>query len=174
MAGPADRPGQAPRDRAGAPGRRGARRAGAASAAGDQRLHAGRLARVPAGVAARPAVLAALERAITADGRARSAAGTLAGRIESTTCVPYSRDPSPAAGPAAATAGRYECLAITRDIPRSSRNVAGAIGYPFWARVDFRRGTFAWCKVNLRPGERGIGGEAALAGLPAGCNLQRP
>jgi hypothetical protein len=70
-----------------------------------------------------------------------------------------------------ATAAAYECTAITHVIPGSSHNIPGAIGYPFWARVNFRRGTFLWCKVNLRPGERGIGGEPAVVALPAACNL---
>jgi hypothetical protein len=138
----------------------------------DQRLHTGRAGARPADrAAAQRTVLADLERAITADARARTAAGTLSRHILSTTCVPFTRGPVRAAPPPTATAGTYECTAVTREIPRSARNTTGAIGYPFWARVNFRRGTFQWCKVNLRPGERGIGGEAAVVALPAACNL---
>jgi hypothetical protein len=138
----------------------------------DQRLHTGRTSTLPAGpVRAQRTVVAALERAITADARGRTAAGTLTGNVLTTTCVPFTRAAVRVAPPPTATAAGYECTAVTREIPRSARNIAGAIGYPFWARVNFPRGTFEWCKVNLRPGERGIGGEAAVVALPAGCNL---
>ncbi|HEV7462277.1 MAG TPA: hypothetical protein VGN78_17220 [Solirubrobacteraceae bacterium] len=138
----------------------------------DQRLHAGRAGALPSNpVAAQHAVLADLGRAITADARRRTAAGTLAGHVLTTTCAPFTRGPVRVAPPPTSTAAGYECTAVTREIPRSSRNIAGAIGYPFWARVNFRRGTFAWCKVNLRPGERGVGGEAAVVALPPACNL---
>lgn len=138
----------------------------------DQRLHTGRTSSLPADPArAQRTVVAALERAITADARGRTAAGTLTGSVLTTTCAPFTRAAVRVTPPPTATAAGYECTAVTREIPRSARNVAGAIGYPFWARVDFPRGTFQWCKVNLRPGERGIGGEAAVVALPAGCNL---
>jgi hypothetical protein len=138
----------------------------------DQRLHTGRAGALPADpVAAQRAALAGLERAITADSRARAAAGTLAGPIVATTCAPFTRGPVRVAPTPGATAAGYECTAVTREIPRSARNTAGAIGYPFWARVNFRRGTFQWCKVNLRPGERGVGGEVAVVALPPACNL---
>jgi hypothetical protein len=138
----------------------------------DQRLHAGRASALPADpAAAQRTVLVDLERAITADARARTAAGTLDGHILTTTCAPFTRAAVRVAPPPTATAAGYECTAVTGEIPRSARNTAGAIGYPFWARVNFRRGTFQWCKINLRPGERGIGGEAAVVALPAACNL---
>ena len=138
----------------------------------DQRLHTGRTSALPGTpVTAQRTVVAALERAITADARARTAAGTLAGNVLTTTCAPFTRAAVRVTPPPTATSAGYECTAVTREIPRSARNIAGAIGYPFWARVNFPRGTFEWCKVNLRPGERGIGGEAAVVALPAGCNL---
>jgi hypothetical protein len=140
----------------------------------DQRLHSGRAPSLPADpAAARRAVVPDLARAITADARARTAAGTLAGHVQATTCAPFTRGPvRTAPSPTAASAG-YACTAVTRRIPRSARNVPGVIGYPFWGRVNFRRGTFVWCKINLRPGERGIGGEPAFVALPAPCNLLR-
>lgn len=138
----------------------------------DQRLHTGHAGALPADpAAAQRTVLAALGRAITADAQARAAAGTLDGHVLTTTCAPFSRGAVRAAPSPTASAAGYECTAVTRDIPRSAHNVAGVIGYPFWARVNFRRGTFAWCRVNLRPGERGIGGEAAVVALPPACNL---
>ena len=138
----------------------------------DQALHAGRARSLPAnpGLAQR-AVVAELERAITTDARARTGAGTLAGHVQSTTCTPFTRGTVRVTPSPTSTSAAYECTAVTRDIRRSSRNPAGQIGYPFWARVNFPRGTFQWCKVNLRPGERGIGGEPAVVALPAPCNL---
>jgi hypothetical protein len=139
----------------------------------DQRLHTGRAtgARPSNPAAAQRALVADLERAITGDARARIAAGTLSGQVLTTSCRPFTRGPTPASTSPTATAAPYECTAVTGDIRSSQRNPAGAIGYPFWARVDFPRGTFLWCKVNLPPGERGIGGEVAVVALPPPCNL---
>ena len=140
----------------------------------DQRLHTGRAGFVPSNpVAAQQAVVADLQRAITADAQARTAAGTLSGHVLRTTCVPFTRGTARVTPSPTATAAGYECTAVTGEIPKSSRNVAGEIGYPFWARVDFRHRTFQWCKVNPPPGERGAGGEAAAVALPAPCNLVR-
>ncbi len=138
----------------------------------DQRLHAGRASALPSDpAAAQRTVLADLERAITADAHARTASGTLERPVLTTRCAPFTRGTVKVAPPPTATAAAYECTGVTRDIPRSAHAPAGEIGYPFWARVNFRRGTFEWCKVNLPPGERGIGGQAAVVALPAPCNL---
>jgi type II secretory pathway pseudopilin PulG len=140
----------------------------------DQRLHAGRAASVPANpIAAQRAVVADLERAITADARARTAARTLSGHVLRTACAPFTRGSARVTPSPTATSAGYECTAVTGDIPKSSRNVAGIVGYPFWARVDFRRRTFVWCKVNPPPGERGAGGAAAAVALPPACDLVR-
>jgi hypothetical protein len=123
---------------------------------------------------ARQIVLDRLESAITADARQRHASGTLPSRVERTGCVPYVRPrvahpPSPS--PTARRAS-YECLAVTSDIEPTARTVPGELGYPFWARVDFRTGKVVWCKVSPRAAERGIGGDLYVA-LDRDCDLAR-
>jgi hypothetical protein len=133
----------------------------------DQALHSAHPAR-PRGLAdsvAEARLVRDLEGSITADARARIAAGTLAGSIVSTTCRPFTRTASPA--------GKYECTVAARAIPRSAGNVPGVLGYPFWARVDVARFAYVWCKINPQPGERGIGGSLGRVVLPRRCDLRR-
>lgn len=116
----------------------------------------------------------ALQAAITADARKRYRMHQLDSRVLHTTCVPFSRidDSHPPEPPLRAASGKYECTAATVLIPRTQRTVSGEIGYPFWARVDYRRGRATWCKINPRPAERGIGGEVSVPLAPA-CDLLR-
>jgi hypothetical protein len=145
----------------------------------DQRLHEAR--GVPprhsgaSELTRRQVLVHELERSITLDARQRAAAGSLRGPVLATSCRSYSRGRrAPSARPSLTEpVGRYECVAVTSAIPRSARNVAGTLGYPFWARVDFRSYSYAWCKVNPPPGERGIGAATAAVGIPARCDLQR-
>jgi hypothetical protein len=113
-----------------------------------------------------------VEAAITADAQARHAGGQLDARVESTRCVPYVRPRPlrPPEPPLTAARGKYECLAVTRPIEPTAVSAAGNLGYPFWARVDFRHGRVVWCKVNPRSAERGIGGDVYV-GLPRECDL---
>ena len=130
----------------------------------DQRLHRGRGA--TAGEA-RPALETDLKSAITADARARVAAKTLRGPIQSTECEPVPH------GPFVPTSlrGGYECIAVSSRIAKGVE-VGGQIGYPFWAIVDYRKGTFAWCKINPRGGERAIQSLEPVINPPAGCDLK--
>jgi hypothetical protein len=138
--------------------------------AADQQLHRGRVTGVPGkgGTGARSLLVAELEHSITLDARRRVSAGTLKGPILKTSCRPYMRAPSAASAP-----GEYECTAVTAEIPRGARNVAGQGGYPFWARVNLRASAYVWCKINPRPSERAIGSEIVVVALPAQCDLQR-
>lgn len=119
-------------------------------------------------------LLSRLETAITADAQARFRRGSLPGRTRFTSCIPYVRptveDP-PDPPPGAAT-GRYECLATTTTVAPTERTEGGHAGYPFWARVDFRRGRAVWCKANPRPAEGGIGRDVFVR-LPEECDLER-
>jgi hypothetical protein len=117
-------------------------------------------------------LLSRLEGAITADAQKRFRGGSLTGRVSSTSCVPYTRPrvENPPDPPLRAATGKYECLATTATVAPTQRTEGGHAGYPFWARVDFRRGRAVWCKVNLRPGEGGIGGDIFVP-LPAACDL---
>lgn len=122
--------------------------------------------------AAQDALVGALERDITRDARRRHARGEVSSRASDTVCVhlvrPHKKVPPP---PAVGTpeAG-YECTAVTTRVPATSRNAAAMTGYPFWARVDFRTGRYAWCKVNLQPSEGGIGGTLANVPLEPDCD----
>jgi hypothetical protein len=124
--------------------------------------------------ARRHRIVNALEVAITGDARRRYRVHAFESRVLHTTCVPFSRSSAspPPEPPLRAASGKYECNAATAEIPRTERAAAGEIGYPFWARVDYRRGTATWCKINPLPGERGIGGEVFVQLAPA-CDLFR-
>jgi hypothetical protein len=115
-----------------------------------------------------PAELVAdLRAAISADARARVAAHTFRSPIQETECVPVKHGPFV---PNAARGG-YECIAVTSRIAKGVQ-AGGKIGYPFWAIVDFRRHTFAWCKINPQAGEHaGLSAEPVVK-LPKGCDLQ--
>jgi hypothetical protein len=138
----------------------------------DQRLHAavapGSHARLRGLPAARRAALlrADLEAAITADTRARVRSHLLPGPILRTDCTPVGGSGGP-------PVGRYSCEAVNAQILRATRAPAGSIGYPFWARIDFRHLAYRWCKINPRAGE-GSATPAAVAlvvPVPRGCDI---
>jgi hypothetical protein len=119
------------------------------------------------------AVVRALEGAITRDAVARWRAGSLNARVRRTVCEhlvrPNRRHPPPP--PLGAVEAGYECTAVTTFAPPSSRTERAIIGFPFWARVNFRAGRFAFCKVNLLPSEHGIGDSLAYVPLPRVCDV---
>lgn len=114
--------------------------------------------------AARSLVLGALESGVLADARARAEAGELgrppASRVE---CEPrrHGQDPT-------RVLVRYQCIAVTSDLPASDTSPAGVVGHPFRALVDYDSGRFTWCKVSGRPGEGSFTAEA-LVTLPPEC-----
>src|SRR3954454_15375714 len=144
----------------------------------DPRAH---FARVPARAARWPirsraeqeAVVGALERSITRDARARFKAGTLNARVRRTLCEhlvrPNRQNPPPP--PLSAPEAGYECTAVTTFAAPSSRTKQAIIGFPFWARIQFRTGRLAWCKVNLLQSEHGIGDSLAFVPLPRVCDV---
>lgn len=117
------------------------------------------------GAGAGAVVLGDLESGILADARARTEAGKLspppASRVE---CEPlrHGQDPS-------GVRVRYECIAVTSDLPTTDSTPAGVIGHPFRAVVDYDHGRFTWCKVSGRPGE-GQFTSRALVQLPRACS----
>lgn len=140
----------------------------------DQRLHSAVAPGSPARLRALPAtelvarLRAGLQASITADARARVRAHTLQGPILRTQC-------SAVDGAAGPPVGRYSCVAVNNEILRGTRAAAGALGYPFWAIVDFRRLTYSWCKVNPQAGEgSATPGSVGLAvPPPRGCDIER-
>ena len=113
-----------------------------------------------------------LQDAITLDTRARIRAGILTGPVLFTTCSPYPADAPAPQTTLTAGVGAYSCLAVNRPV-RNRAATVGQLGDPIWARVDFTRGRFAWCKINPRPGEQAIGGAAPLVPLAQACDLSR-
>jgi hypothetical protein len=106
-------------------------------------------------LAARRALVRDAEGSITRDARARVAAGTLtAGQVRTTECGPIRRDLTRDDLDLSKAIGRYDCVAVTRDVMQDGKVVA-KFGFPFVAALDFHRGTYVWCKNNPAPSERG-------------------
>src|SRR3954452_1599564 len=140
----------------------------------DQPPRFGQAARAwPPSRARQVALVRRVQAAITRDALARFRAGTLNARTQRTLCVHLVRPnvPKPPPPPLTATRAGYECTAITIALPATSRTHAAIIGFPFWARVNFRTGRYAFCKVNLQPSEGGIGGTLAYVPLAPVCDL---
>jgi hypothetical protein len=96
---------------------------------------------------ARPAMLDDLEDAIGADARRR---GIDALRVA---CEPFPKTVGglpPERNPDV-TRGSYSCLAVTDEIAGTETSVAGALGEPYRAALDFETGRFALCKIAGRP-----------------------
>jgi hypothetical protein len=106
-------------------------------------------------LAARHALVEAVERRITRDARARATAGELEGPIAGTECGPLlrSRDAVPDDRRLDRAIGRYDCLAAKAGAQPGES--VGSFGYPFVAALDFRRFTFVWCRNTPAQGEAG-------------------
>lgn len=108
-------------------------------------------------LAARAALVAAAERAITRDARARARAGELDGPISGTECGPLLRDPDavPDHTDLAKAVGRYDCVAVNDDVRRADHRSVAKLGHAFVTALDFRRFTFVWCRNTPPQSERG-------------------
>jgi hypothetical protein len=124
-------------------------------------------------LAARHSLVHDLERAITADARARSRNGTLDGRVQHTVCVPYTTitPDNPPEPPLHAGVGKYDCLASVGSLDFGEKRVTN--GYPFWARIHFRSSRFTWCQINRLAGEGVATGKADEVPLAPECDLTR-
>jgi hypothetical protein len=123
-----------------------------------------------AALAARRELAAGLAAAVKADAVARVRSGELTQSVARVECERYPRGvsaPDPAEQLGRPT-GRYSCLAITADAPRTETNHASSIGYPYRALVDFPSGRFTYCKVSGRPGEGSLTREVPVH-VPAAC-----
>jgi hypothetical protein len=124
----------------------------------EQRPRFARGAAAGGDLAARRRLLASAEASMRADANARSAAGEFDGPIMRVECEGY---PASAAGTPpdadpSKRSGRYACIAVTSEIPATSGNRGGLLGHPYRARIDFRSGRYAFCKVRGRPGELAV------------------
>jgi hypothetical protein len=110
--------------------------------------------------AARRSLVLELEAAITTDMKGRIERKELKGPVKFTECGPLIRTTEGVADDEVLTKrlGRYDCVAVKRDVRRFGRTVA-LFGDPFIATINFEKGTYTFCKDNKVPGERG----AALA-----------
>jgi hypothetical protein len=108
-------------------------------------------------LAARAALVKAVEGAITRDAQGRARRGEIDGPIRSSECGPYLRAPDavPDDKVLTKTIGRYDCVAVKDFIQGDSGSSVGRLGYPFVAALDFRRFTYVWCRNTPPQSERG-------------------
>jgi len=108
-------------------------------------------------LAARAALVKAVEGVITRDAQARVRAGEIDGPIRGSQCGPFLRAPNavPDDRVLSKPVGRYDCVAVKDDIKGDSGSSVGSIGYPFVAALDFRRFTYVWCRNTPAQSERG-------------------
>lgn len=120
----------------------------------DQRVHR---AQVPAGAA----LVASLERAITADAKERAAAKTISGPVLSTSCE--------IAGPSATQfpdSRVYKCFVKTATGLRGKGADVLGTGYPFVATIYEKERLVAWCKQNPHADEKGSKGDLRVTLSP--------
>ncbi|HET8756792.1 MAG TPA: hypothetical protein VFM58_12305 [Solirubrobacteraceae bacterium] len=123
-----------------------------------------------AAITARRALVSELSAAVQEDAHRRVRTGELDRSIDRVECE---RFPRGARGEDPATdlanpVGRYSCLAVTADVPGTEAARASSIGYPYRARVDFRAGTYTFCKISGRPGEGSLRRELRVK-VPVAC-----
>jgi hypothetical protein len=96
------------------------------------------------------------EQRITADARARIAAGTLDGSVQDTLCdvFPATEARRAAEQDPATAAARYDCVAYSSKL-ESAQGRTAVFGHPYWLVIDFEKARLVWCKVIPRAGEGG-------------------
>jgi type II secretory pathway pseudopilin PulG len=108
-------------------------------------------------LAARKALVGAVERRITDDARARVKTGELEGPIARSACGPILK--SKAAIPddrvLSKSMGRYDCVAVKRDVTLHPGQKVAELGYAFVAALSFKTYTYTWCRNNPAQGEAG-------------------
>jgi hypothetical protein len=128
-----------------------------------------------AAIEARRALASDLAASVETDARARVRSGEFAHPVLRVECERYPRGAhgeDPATNLASAI-GRYSCLAVTVDAPRTAAENASSIGYPYRARVDFPNGRYTYCKVSGRPGEGSFVNKSPV-GVPQACGGAKP
>lgn len=102
--------------------------------------------------AARRRLVDAAEAAILRDARARAKTGELDRPVLDARCGPIlkSKEAVPDDRVLTKDVGRYDCVAVTSEVPDG-----GALGYAFVASMDFRTYDFTWCRNTPAQGERG-------------------
>jgi hypothetical protein len=123
-----------------------------------------------AAIEARRELATDLSASIRGDALARVRSGEFAHPVRRIECERYPRgahgeDP---ATELSTPIGRYSCLAITADAPKTATESSSSIGYPYRALVDFPKGRFTYCKVSGRPGEGSLVRKFPVH-VPAAC-----
>jgi hypothetical protein len=121
-------------------------------------------------IAARKALAADLAAAVHKDADARVRSGEFTHSVNRVECERYPRgahgeDP---ATELASSTGRYSCLAVTVDAPKTDLSNASSIGYPYRALVNFPSGKYTFCKFSGRPGEMAFA-RNVRAPVPRAC-----
>jgi len=121
-------------------------------------------------LAARRRLLASAEASIRTDAATRAAAGEWGGPIMRVECEGYppAAEGIPPDADGSKRTGRYACLAVTSEIPATAGNRSGVVGHPYRARIDFRTGRYAFCKIRGRPGELAVKARPAVP-VPRVC-----
>jgi hypothetical protein len=112
---------------------------------------------------ARQQLVVSVESAITADARKRAAAGEISKVQGPTTCT------HTAGTPTTGNVGVFDCYTVVRKVPKVPTNVAGSIGYPFRAVLNYAAFTYAFCRTEQFPGEQLIPDPRTVVRLPAAC-----
>ena len=111
---------------------------------------------------AREQLVASVQTAITADAQKRAAAGEISKVQGPTTCTPTAGGPT-------GDVGLFDCYTVVRRVPKVKTNLAGSIGYPFRAKLNFATFTYAFCRTEQVPGEQLIPDLRTIVRLPAAC-----
>jgi hypothetical protein len=112
---------------------------------------------------ARAQMVTSIESAITADAQRRASSGEISKVQGPTTCERAAGTPE--TGPI----GVFDCYTVVRHVPKVKTNVAGSIGYPFRAVVNYDAATYAFCRTEQFPGEQLIPDPRTVVQLPAAC-----
>jgi hypothetical protein len=109
-------------------------------------------------LAARKALVTAVEHRITLDARARARAGELDGPIASAACGPIlkSKQAIPDDRVLSKRIGRYDCVAIKRHVLLHAGQKVAELGFPFVAALNFDTYTYTWCRNTPAQGEAGV------------------
>jgi hypothetical protein len=109
-------------------------------------------------LAARHALVVAVQDAITRDARARARSGELDGPIAQTLCGPIlkSKTAIPDDRVLSKRIGRYDCVAIKHHIIGAEGKKVAELGHPFVAALNFDTFTYTWCRNTPAQGEAGV------------------
>jgi hypothetical protein len=113
--------------------------------------------------AARARLVDHVRDAVWADARARAAKGQIRPVTGPARCATHK---------GTTLSGRFgvlDCFVVAQHIKQTARTAAGSIGYPFRAVLDFRRFSYAFCKVEGIPGEMLIPDPRLVVPLPRAC-----